>query len=179
MKRTDARVPGSERMGKGAGEGRGRGKTRPVRAVAAVLFLVGLAACAGDGSGVPEIASELGVDRAELEARESGLWIQVLQEGSGREAEAGQRVVVHYTGWLTGGEKFDSSRDRGQPFAFLLGQGRVIQGWDEGVAGMREGGRRILVIPPQLAYGERGQGPIPPGAWLVFDVELLQAGEGG
>ncbi|MGI9290143.1 MAG: FKBP-type peptidyl-prolyl cis-trans isomerase [Gammaproteobacteria bacterium] len=102
-------------------------------------------------------------------------------EGDGAEAQAGQGVVVHYTGWLyepdaedNKGEKFDSSVDRGDPFAFPLGGGRVIRGWDEGVAGMKVGGKRTLIIPPDMAYGDRGAGAvIPPGATLVFDVELL------
>jgi len=94
--------------------------------------------------------------------------------GSGAEARAGQNVSVHYTGWLTTGQKFDSSRDRGQPFGFPLGGGRVIQGWDAGVAGMRVGGRRQLTIPANLAYGDRGAGGvIKPGETLVFVVDLL------
>ncbi|HEX5549039.1 MAG TPA: FKBP-type peptidyl-prolyl cis-trans isomerase, partial [Ktedonobacterales bacterium] len=94
--------------------------------------------------------------------------------GSGAEARAGQNVSVHYTGWLTTGQKFDSSRDRGQPFAFPLGGGRVIQGWDQGVAGMRVGGQRRLIIPPNMGYGASGAGGvIPPNATLIFDVELL------
>lgn len=95
--------------------------------------------------------------------------------GSGDEARAGQNVSVHYTGWLTTGQKFDSSRDRGQPFTFRLGGGQVIQGWDEGVAGMRVGGQRRLIIPPNKGYGASGAGGvIPPNATLIFDVELIQ-----
>jgi FKBP-type peptidyl-prolyl cis-trans isomerase len=95
--------------------------------------------------------------------------------GTGAEPRSGQTAVVHYTGWLTDGKKFDSSKDRGQPFSFPLGQGRVIKGWDEGVATMRVGGKRILTIPPELGYGARGTpgGPIPPNATLKFEVELL------
>ena len=101
--------------------------------------------------------------------------------GTGAEAQAGKNVSVHYTGWLfdasapdSKGRKFDSSVDRGQPFGFPLGGGRVIRGWDEGVAGMKVGGKRTLVIPPEYGYGARGAGGvIPPNATLVFDVELL------
>ena len=98
--------------------------------------------------------------------------------GNGPEAKPGQQVSVHYTGWLDEGgkkgKKFDSSRDRGQPFGFPLGGGQVIRGWDEGVAGMKVGGKRTLVIPAQLGYGARGAGGlIPPNATLIFDVELL------
>jgi FKBP-type peptidyl-prolyl cis-trans isomerase len=102
-----------------------------------------------------------------------GLQYIELQEGTGGEAKPGATVSVHYTGWLTDGRKFDSSRDRGQPFSFPLGGGQVIRGWDQGVAGMRIGGRRRLIIPPDLGYGSRGVGPIPPGATLLFNVELL------
>jgi hypothetical protein len=94
--------------------------------------------------------------------------------GNGDLAKAGQTVSVHYTGWLTNGHKFDSSVDRGQPFEFQLGQGQVIKGWDEGVAGMKVGGKRRLTIPPELGYGSRGAGSdIPPNATLVFEVQLL------
>jgi FKBP-type peptidyl-prolyl cis-trans isomerase len=98
--------------------------------------------------------------------------------GTGPEAKKGDRVSVHYTGRLTDGTKFDSSRDRGQPFSFPLGAGRVIQGWDYGVAGMKVGGKRKLTIPPEEGYGARGTpgGPIPPNATLEFDVELLKIG---
>lgn len=104
----------------------------------------------------------------------SDLKIEVLQEGGGEVAETGQNVSVHYTGWLTDGTKFDSSVDRGQPFQFPLGAGRVIQGWDQGVKGMKIGEKRKLTIPPDMGYGARGAGGvIPPNATLVFEVELL------
>jgi peptidylprolyl isomerase len=108
----------------------------------------------------------------------SGLKYQDEVVGTGPEPKAGQTVSVHYTGWLDQngqkGKKFDSSRDRGQPFSFTLGQGQVIAGWDQGVATMKVGGKRTLVIPPALGYGARGAGGvIPPNATLIFDVELL------
>ncbi|KAF0101438.1 MAG: fkbP [bacterium] len=104
----------------------------------------------------------------------SGLIIDELNLGEGEEAKTGDTVRVHYTGWLTDGSKFDSSVDRDEPFDFPLGRGYVIRGWDEGVAGMRVGGRRKLTIPADLGYGARGAGGvIPPNATLVFEVELL------
>lgn len=104
----------------------------------------------------------------------SGLEYKDIKVGNGQEAKAGDTVSVHYTGWLDNGTKFDSSVDRGQPFEFTLGQGQVIKGWDEGVAGMKVGGRRRLVIPPTLGYGSRGVGGIiPANATLTFEVELL------
>jgi FKBP-type peptidyl-prolyl cis-trans isomerase len=102
------------------------------------------------------------------------LQIEDLVVGTGEEAKNGQNVSVHYTGWLTDGTKFDSSVDRGRPFSFPLGGGRVIKGWDVGVAGMKIGGKRKLTIPPEMGYGARGAaGVIPPNATLVFEVELL------
>jgi FKBP-type peptidyl-prolyl cis-trans isomerase len=105
----------------------------------------------------------------------SGLKYVELKEGTGDEAKAGQTVQVHYTGWLKDGTKFDSSKDRNKPFEFPLGAGRVIKGWDEGVAGMKVGGKRKLIIPPELGYGKRGtpDGRIPADAELTFEVELL------
>jgi FKBP-type peptidyl-prolyl cis-trans isomerase FkpA len=104
----------------------------------------------------------------------NGLNIEDLKVGNGAEATSGKRVEVHYTGWLTNGQKFDSSVDRGKPFGFQLGAGQVIKGWDQGVAGMKVGGKRKLTIPPDLGYGARGAGGvIPPNATLVFEVELL------
>lgn len=106
---------------------------------------------------------------------DSGLKYEDLEEGTGAEAEAGKEVTVHYTGWLVDGTRFDSSLDRNQPFSFALGKGQVIRGWDEGVQGMKVGGKRKLTIPPQLGYGARGAGGvIPPNATLVFEVELLE-----
>jgi FKBP-type peptidyl-prolyl cis-trans isomerase len=106
---------------------------------------------------------------------DSGLRIEDVTEGSGTAATQGQRVSVHYTGWLENGTKFDSSKDRDEPFEFKLGAGQVIRGWDEGVAGMKPGGKRKLTLPPHLAYGDRGAGGvIPPRATLVFEVELLE-----
>ena len=104
----------------------------------------------------------------------SGLKYIDIEVGEGSAAISGKEVKVHYTGTFPGGKKFDSSRDRREPFAFKLGAGQVIKGWDEGVSGMRIGGKRKLIIPPELAYGKRGAGSaIPPNAELYFDVELL------
>jgi FKBP-type peptidyl-prolyl cis-trans isomerase FkpA len=113
-----------------------------------------------------------------MNATPSGLQYEDTQTGDGAEATSGRNVRVHYTGWLFNngqqGAKFDSSKDRNDPFEFPLGAGMVIKGWDEGVAGMKVGGKRTLVIPPQLGYGARGAGGvIPPNATLKFDVELL------
>ena len=104
----------------------------------------------------------------------TGLGYVEIVEGTGAQPKPGDSVSVHYTGWLKSGQKFDSSHDRGQPIVFPLGKGRVIKGWDEGVATMKVGGKRTLIIPPALGYGARGAGGvIPPNATLLFDVELL------
>ena len=136
-------------------------------------------ACGGsaDRDKTPESAgfsAALEIDTTALTSTPSGLRYQDVKQGDGAIATADRTVSVHYTGWLPNGEKFDSSRDRNQPFGFTLGAGQVIAGWDEGVAGMKVGGRRKLVIPADLGYGTAGAPPaIPPGATLVFDVELL------
>lgn len=110
-----------------------------------------------------------------METTPSGLQYVDVQVGTGASPQKGQTAVVHYTGWLVDGKKFDSSKDRGQPFSFAVGRGQVIKGWDEGVATMKVGGTRKLVIPPDLAYGARGAGGvIPPNATLTFEVELLE-----
>ena len=135
--------------------------------VGAAVLAVLVAACAqthapSGGGGGQEVTTP------------SGLKYEDTKVGSGAEAKAGQTVAVHYTGWLTNGTKFDSSKDRGQPFTFPLGGGRVIKGWDEGVQGMKIGGVRKLTIPASLGYGAQGAGGvIPPNATLVFEVELL------
>ena len=116
----------------------------------------------------------LGVACSGLTTTPSGLQYKDLTVGSGEPARQGATAVVHYTGWLLDGTKFDSSLDRGTPFEFVIGAGQVIRGWDEGVGSMKVGGKRELVIPANLAYGERGAaGVIPPGSTLKFEVELL------
>ena len=120
-----------------------------------------------------QFAPKLGVDLSAMTKTASGLQYRDLVAGKGAEAKPRQEVTVHYTGWLPDGTKFDSSKDRNEPFVFRLGAGMVIGGWDEGVAGMKVGGTRKLVIPPALGYGSRGVDVIPPNSVLVFDVELL------
>ncbi len=128
----------------------------------ALAFMVGCGASASQPSASKEVTMP------------DGLKYTDDQVGTGTEAQAGKTVSVHYTGWLLDGTKFDSSKDRNQPFSFPLGRGQVIKGWDEGVAGMKVGGKRTLVIPPDLGYGARGAGGvIPPNATLKFEVELL------
>jgi FKBP-type peptidyl-prolyl cis-trans isomerase FkpA len=138
-----------------------------ISCVLAVLLLALSLACS-------QSAASGGQSSGKETTMADGLKFTDDQVGTGAEALAGKTVSVHYTGWLTDGTKFDSSKDRGQPFSFPLGAGRVIKGWDEGVAGMKVGGKRTLVIPPDLGYGARGApGAIPPNATLKFEVELL------
>lgn len=128
--------------------------------------------------GAPESLTynpSLNVDLAMMAYSSSGLYWKDITPGTGAEAVVGSTAVVDYTGYLANGNVFDSSKNAGKPFAFVVGQGRVIKGWDEGVAGMRVGGKRLLVIPPQLGYGSQGAGGlIPGGATLVFEVELRE-----
>jgi FKBP-type peptidyl-prolyl cis-trans isomerase FkpA len=137
-----------------------------------LLGILLITACQQQGE--TEMSDSAGMGVSELQ-------ITDVSDGDGPTAEAGQKVIVHYTGWLydpgrpdNRGEKFDSSVDRDEPFSFSLGAGQVIRGWDEGFAGMQVGGKRILVIPPDMGYGARGAGAvIPPNATLMFEVELL------
>jgi len=145
-----------------------------IRLFFALVVLLSITACTNhdkDGDAASSQATTESPDAKETDVTE--LKIEDLEVGSGVEATEGKIVSVHYTGWLTNGEKFDSSKDRDQLFKFQLGAGQVIAGWDQGVSGMKVGGKRKLTIPPQLAYGERGAGGvIPPNAVLVFEVEL-------
>jgi FKBP-type peptidyl-prolyl cis-trans isomerase FkpA len=135
----------------------------------AFIILTGLS-----GFGCDQLKSLFGGGDNSVSAKTSNeLQINDMEVGKGTEATAGKTVSVHYTGWLTNGTKFDSSKDRGQPFNFKLGAGMVIKGWDQGVAGMKVGGKRKLTIPPTLGYGDRNVGPIPANSTLVFEVELL------
>ena len=123
----------------------------------------------------PGSAQDKKEEKKKVVTTKSGLKYEDLKEGTGAEAKKGDTVEVHYTGTLTNGKKFDSSHDRNEPFSFKLGAGMVIKGWDEGVAGMKVGGKRKLMIPSKLGYGSRGAGKvIPPDADLVFEVELLK-----
>jgi FKBP-type peptidyl-prolyl cis-trans isomerase FkpA len=160
-----------------------------VRALLAAAALISLGACAQDSAsssaatGADAAADAQKTIATNTTPAEPVTMLQMIDtvEGDGPTAEAGKNIVVHYTGWLydpaqpdNKGKKFDSSVDRGQPFVFPLGAGRVIQGWDQGFAGMQVGGKRTLVIPSEMGYGARGAGAdIPPNATLVFEVELL------
>jgi peptidylprolyl isomerase len=136
-----------------------------------LVFAVLLGACASSGSAANKSATAPG---GTMQTTPSGLQYEDLVAGTGDAPRQNQTAVVHYTGWLDNGQKFDSSLDRGRPFEFQVGAGQVIKGWDEGVATMRVGGKRKLLIPPDLGYGSRGAGGvIPPNANLTFEVELL------
>jgi peptidylprolyl isomerase len=135
--------------------------------------MIALTACGGDSGsdgnarGIPKLSGEI---------RETASGLRYIDEvaGEGIAPQQGQVVVAHYTGWLTDGTKFDSSRDKEQPYAFRIGLGAVIAGWDEGLATMKVGGKRRLIVPPDLAYGDSARPGIPPGSTLIFDVELLE-----
>jgi FKBP-type peptidyl-prolyl cis-trans isomerase FkpA len=142
--------------------------------IVAIVGLLGLAAIVAACSQSSSAPSGGGSGGGQEQTTPSGLKYTDVVVGSGASPKVGQTAVVHYTGWLLDGKKFDSSKDRGQPFSFPLGRGQVIKGWDEGVASMKVGGTRILIIPPDLGYGARGAGGvIPPNATLKFEVELL------
>lgn len=159
-----------------------------ISSLVVLLAALSIAACGQQGESPEsaavetETADQANESKAEIMAEITELQITDVVTGEGAAAQAGQGVVVHYTGWLyepdaaeQKGTKFDSSVDRAQPFVFPLGGGRVIAGWDEGVAGMQVGGKRILIIPPAMGYGANGAGGvIPPNATLLFEVELLE-----
>lgn len=132
-----------------------------------ILAFVGLGGCAGS-----DLSPAIPAVQGKVQTQYSMRYIDV-ERGTGRPAEPGKIYVVQYTGWLRDGTKFDSSRDRPEPFSFEQGKRKVIPGWDAGFEGMRVGGKRRLLIPYQLAYGENGRGKIPPKAELIFDVELI------
>ena len=152
------------------------------RLAPAVLLCVSVAACSNSDAGNPTgpsdpstevFASALGVNLANMTERAPRLYVQDLVVGTGAEATTGRALRMRYTGWLRTGQEFDGNRGSGDPYTFVLGAGRVISGWDIGVAGMRVGGRRLLVLGSDYGYGARGAGSIPPHATLVFDVELV------
>jgi peptidylprolyl isomerase len=156
-----------------------------LRGVVPGLVLVSVLSACGDDSSGPEEAKDpteltfapaLGVDLGQMTKTASGLYWQDLLVGQGTEAQAGDSVTVHYEGWLHTGVKFDSSLDRGEPFSSNLNG--LIVGWQEGIPGMKEGGRRKLVIPPALGYGSVNLGAIPPNSTLVFDIDLIEVHDG-
>lgn len=150
-----------------------------------LLALVSLTACAAQPAEAPQEPAPAEQPAAETPAAPetpaptvdpatvTELKVEEIKAGDGAEAKSGDTVSVHYTGWLADGTKFESSLDSGQPIQFALGQGQVIPGWDQGVTGMKVGEKRRLIIPPDMAYGESGSGPIPPNSVLIFDVELV------
>jgi FKBP-type peptidyl-prolyl cis-trans isomerase len=139
-----------------------------IRMALALLAVCGLLVAVGAS------AADDKADETKIITTDSGLKYSDLKVGTGDKAKKGDTVEVHYTGWLKNGKKFQSSRDLGKPYSFQLGAGRVIKGWDEGVAGMKVGGKRTLIIPPNMGYGSRGAGSdIPPNSTLLFEVELL------
>jgi peptidylprolyl isomerase len=141
---------------------------RSMAQLAVLALCLGCVACDADDGNVVEKEIQVGSRKVTLKYID-----QVV--GKGREVKKGDTVMIHYTGTLKSGKKFDSSRDRGEPFVTEIGVGKVIQGWDEGVPGMKEGGKRKLIIPSDLAYGQRGAGKdIPPNADLIFEVEVLK-----
>ena len=150
-----------------------------VASLAVIVLVIGAVFMFRNGNSDPSAASNANASSPSSSpspaASGSSAGLQSTDEvvGTGDEAVAGKTVSVHYVGTLTNGTKFDSSRDRNQPFEFALGTGQVIKGWDQGVAGMKVGGKRKLVIPPDLGYGDRAAGTIPPNSTLVFEVELL------
>jgi len=159
-----------------------------IRSCLGVLLVLVVVGCARDDDAAPgdmaadAVAAENtpfdasgAVDTSAMTRSPTGLLMLDLEEGEGTPAEAGSTVLVHYTGWLMDGTRFDSSHDRGEPFEVWLGQNRVIAGWEEGLKGMRPGGQRRLVVPPELAYRAEGYGAlIPPDARLVFDIEMVE-----
>jgi FKBP-type peptidyl-prolyl cis-trans isomerase len=161
---------------------------RKLHYVSAVFAVIAFVATASSGLAWPhkdkedkekdssnqQVVYPIGPDAEGYYTSSTGLKFQDMKKGEGPRPRNGQSVMVHYVGWLTNGQKFDSSIDRGQPFEFVIGAGNVIKGWDEGVKGMHVGGQRRLLIPPQLGYGAKGAGDsIPPNSKLVFDIQLI------
>jgi peptidylprolyl isomerase len=168
-RRTHTRKASRGAYAQQGGQGRGRSSNSKSRVVAAVIIVALVAA----GAAYLFIPSLTGPQAGAEVTTPSGLKYTDITVGTGPSPRPGQTAVVHYTGTLTDGTKFDSSRDKGQPYEFQLGRGVVIKGWDEGVATMKVGGRRRLVVPPALGYGATPRPGIPPNSTLVFDVELL------